>query len=144
MDLVDFIKQFIEKYYPRDHLLIAGALGVFFLIVLILPDSNEEAAAPSRARIAIPIELDRPQAASIPEPVEPLPEPIEMADPQALLADITVWRNVEVQSGDNLSAIFTKVGLWAASVAWARRSSFRIRTTWTEPRSPYRFRPVGR
>ncbi|MEX0962970.1 MAG: peptidoglycan DD-metalloendopeptidase family protein [Pseudohongiellaceae bacterium] len=120
MELIDLIKQFARKqylvvsHYPRDHLTIAGVLGALALILLVLPmgDSNEQASG--RTEIALEIDLD---AAA--EAETALPDSIARSDfvvpseaeAAPILEDVSLWQNVEVKSGDNLSAIFTKVGL---------------------------------
>ena len=128
MELIELIKQFARRqylvvsHYPREHLYIAGALGGLFLILLALPMGAADDAVDGRTEIALEIDLNRSAAASDQAPqvaIEPAdalalsdfvitPEEKEVTP---VLEDVTVWQNIEVKSGDNLSAIFSKVGL---------------------------------
>ncbi|MBT6481491.1 MAG: peptidase M23, partial [Gammaproteobacteria bacterium] len=128
MELIELIKQFARRqylvvsHYPREHLYIAGALGGLFLILLALPMGAEDDAVDGRTEIALEIDLNRSATASDQAPqvaIEPAdalalsdfvitPEEKEVTP---VLEDVTVWQNIEVKSGDNLSAIFSKVGL---------------------------------
>ena len=109
MDFPQTIKQFISKHYPKDHLYIAGSLGVLFLLLLITPgkDNGKVAIVPNQTtQIPIPItrsdyELEESAIANL----------SDYAVTEEALGKITLWQNVEVQSGDNLSGIFNKVGL---------------------------------
>lgn len=118
MEIIDFIKQFVRKqylvvsHYPRDHLYIAGGLCVLALLVLILPNGDSEDAASGRTEIALTIDLD---AANEAEPVDAIELSEFVITPQIeaqpILEDVSLWQNVEVKSGDNISVIFSKVGL---------------------------------
>jgi murein DD-endopeptidase MepM/ murein hydrolase activator NlpD len=128
MELIELIKQFARRqylvvsHYPREHLYIAGALGGLFLILLALPMGAADDAVDGRTEIALEIDLNQSAAASDQAPqvaIEPAdalalsdfvitPEEKEVTP---VLEDVTVWQNIEVKSGDNLSAIFSKVGL---------------------------------
>lgn len=128
MELIELIKQFARRqylvvsHYPREHLYLAGALGGLFLILLALPMGTEDDAVDGRTEIALEIDLNRSATASDQAPqvaIEPAdalalsdfvitPEEKEVTP---VLEDVTVWQNIEVKSGDNLSAIFSKVGL---------------------------------
>ncbi len=138
MDKLELTKQFISKYYPRDHVYLAGALCLFLVCSLLWPASDAESdLAPSGARstsIAVPVgtqstndevstaAVPSPEAATVvstPQPETPSdsgqPSTTDLSDyvvtPEPQLADIAVWKNFEVQQGDTLSTIFTKVGL---------------------------------
>lgn len=135
---MNFVKQFIEKHYPKNHLYLAGALVTLFLLALMIPSSDEGTAVTETARISIPVSLStEPGQPTETKAVNQLPKIIEATQSlaatqtnQALeLSDFVVeavtapvegsanenvinaWQNIEVQKGDNLSAIFTKVGL---------------------------------
>ena len=114
MDFVEISKQLVSKYYPRDHLYIAGALGIFCLALLLVPDDDKGTAVPNKTtQIAIPVALTATGSLQISE-ANPAID-IELEDfvipDEPVLEDITLWRNIEVKSGDNLSAIFSTVGL---------------------------------
>ena len=128
MELIELIKQFARRqylvvsHYPREHLYIAGALGGLFLILLALPMGAADDAVDGRTEIALEIDLNRSAAASDQAPqvaIEPADELAlsdfvitpEEKEATPVLEDVTVWQNIEVKSGDNLSAIFSKVGL---------------------------------
>lgn len=123
MDFVDITKHFVRKYHPRDHLLFAGVLGILFLVVLLFPRTEPYESASHQAQISIPIALnpavsstiqaiDEQKTASLADHVvapDSTAEPLSVAPTS--LSDVTLWQNIEVQSGDSLSAIFSKVGL---------------------------------
>ena len=124
MDAVTHIKQFVDKYYPRDHLYVAGGLALFFVLFLLLPDNEDKGAAVPRQTASIPVATGpasdpaTPDFALPPAAVADTPSAADLeafvvpSEPEApALADITVWKNVEVRSGDNLSTIYSKVGL---------------------------------
>lgn len=116
MDFVEITRQFVSKYYPRDHLYMAGALGALCLILLLIPAGEKGAAVPNQTtQISIPVSLDQSEAPTAEIATPELQAEFDLEDfvvmEEPELGDITVWQNVEVQSGDNLSAIFTKVGL---------------------------------
>ena len=110
MDIVHIGKQFFQKYYPRDHLYVAGVMGVLFLLVLAIPGNDKGSTVPNQTRqIPIPISLETKSDA-----VSQLNRNLELSDfvvTEEESSEINLWRNVEIKSGDNLSAIFTKVGL---------------------------------
>ena len=131
MEVIELIKQFFHKqrlvasHYPRNHLALAGALCGLVLIVLALPLNEESNGEQGRTEISLNIDLnsgseqgikdekgeqDHSEALTMSDFVIPSQTKIQTAT-TPVLEDVTVWRNVEVKSGDNLSAIFSKVGL---------------------------------
>ena len=110
MDIVQIIKQLFQEYYPRDHLYIAGFLGVLFLLLIAAPSDDKESAVPNKTRqIPIPISFE----AITDEDILPNNN-LELSDfvvAKEPSAGVSHWRNVEIKSGDNLSDIFTMVGL---------------------------------
>ncbi|MDD9889152.1 MAG: hypothetical protein OXU30_02275, partial [Gammaproteobacteria bacterium] len=105
--IVQTFKQFVLKYYPKDHLYIAGSMAALFLLLLIIPGEDKGPAVPNQTtRIPIPVTLDAP--GSEPSSSLNLADYVVTAEAPA---EINLWQNVEIKSGDNLSAIFTKVGL---------------------------------
>lgn len=130
MDKLKLTRQFIRKYYPRDHFYLAGALCLLLMLGLLWPGSDAESdmarTRASSTRIAVPVgtqstEAETQSATAVVS--TPQPEAAASADPQSAdlsdyvvsdepeLADISVWKNFEVQQGDTLSTIFSKVGL---------------------------------
>jgi len=107
MNLIEQAAIFIRRYYPRDHLYIAVALAVFVALLFVLPSTESAVAVPLQTRAPIPIATDQTSGMNQIN----LSDYVVPAGNEPLLADITIWKNVQVQSGDNLSAIFTKVGL---------------------------------
>ena len=128
MELIDFIKQYARKqylvvsHYPRDHLTIAGVLCGLFLLLLVLPGGDANDDGSGRTEIVLEIDLN----ASAEQ--EPQSDTLALSDfvvpstavaqstvtptvEQPILEDVSLWKNIEVKSGDNLSVIFTKVGL---------------------------------
>ncbi|MDD9894425.1 MAG: peptidoglycan DD-metalloendopeptidase family protein [Gammaproteobacteria bacterium] len=105
--IVQTFKQFVLKYYPKEHLYIAGSMAALFLLLLIIPGEDKGPAVPNQTtRIPIPVTLDAP--GSEPSSSLNLADYVVTAEAPA---EINLWQNVEIKSGDNLSAIFTKVGL---------------------------------
>ena len=124
MELIELIKQFASKqylvvsHYPRGHLIIAGALCSLVLVLLILPLGDTDEEANGRTEIILDIDLeqnvdteqDQPDALTLSDFVITA-EVAPQAATQPILEDVTLWQNIEVKSGDNLSTIFSKVGL---------------------------------
>ena len=110
MDIVQIIKQFFQEYYPRDHLYIAGFMGALFFLLIATPSDDKGSAVPNKIRqIPIPISFE-----AIPDEVVLPNNNLELSDfvvAKEPSAEASHWRNVEIKSGDNLSAIFTMVGL---------------------------------
>ncbi len=125
MDKLESVRRFIEKYYPRDHVYLAGSLCLLFVISVMWPDGSDDSGSASlsdTARISVPVgprtTAGSGQGVSAPQPLagEVSRDPnIELSDyvveDEPVLADIAVWKNFEVQQGDTLSTIFSKVGL---------------------------------
>ncbi|MDA0281586.1 MAG: peptidoglycan DD-metalloendopeptidase family protein [Proteobacteria bacterium] len=128
MELIELIKQFFRKqylvvsHYPRGHLTLAGALCGLVLVLLLLPLGGDEDEANGRTEIVLDIDLSPEQEQSVATEQEQsdvlaladfviTPQAQPQIEVQPVLEDVTLWRNIEVKSGDNLSAIFSKVGL---------------------------------
>ena len=128
MELIELIKQFSHKqylvvsHYPQGHLTLAGALCGLVLVLLVLPLGGDEDEANGRTEIALDIDLS-PELEKNADTEQEQPDALALSDfvitshaksqieVQLILEDVTLWRNIEVKSGDNLSAIFSKVGL---------------------------------
>ena len=110
MDFLENSKQFIAEYYPKDHLYLAGSLSVLIIIFLAL--TNEEAnylSSSQSKKISIPISSAQTdgleQTATDTSAIQnrrPLKEQTQPSNS---------WQNFTIKSGDNLSNIFSKVGL---------------------------------
>ena len=114
MGFVGFWKQFFSNYYPRGHLYFAGALGIVCLTVLFFVEGEKETVSLEPAtRDVIPIKP--PDLNAVPETETVASNELVLENfvvtEDSSLVDEQLWRQVEVRSGDNLSAIFTKVGL---------------------------------
>ena len=128
MELIELIKQFYHKqylvvsHYPRGHLTLAGALCGLVLVLLVLPLGGDEDEANGRTEIALDIDLS-PELEKNADTEQEQLDALALSDfvitshaksqieVQLILEDVKLWRNIEVKSGDNLSAIFSKVGL---------------------------------
>lgn len=127
MRIIEIAKHFVDKYYPQDHLYIAGGFAVLLLVFLAWPGDNGST-VPDQYQVSIPVALGpgNPSQASVTPDAETgmgtlsydpgdFIAPGKTAAP--MLADEIVpledssWQNVVVKSGDNLSVIFSKVGL---------------------------------
>lgn len=115
MELIDLIKYFVHKqylvvsHYPREHLYIVGVLCSLLLLLLILPldDDGEEFAPRIRTSPEVGLNLGTDE-----QQVDPLAlSGFAITAAAPLIEEAVLWRNIEVQGGDNLSAIFNKVGL---------------------------------
>ena len=138
MSSMNFIKQFFAKHYPRDHLYLAGGLVALFLLVLIIPSSEKGTDVTETTSISIPVSFRGERSPSkdttevaqsadtlantLPAGTNELTQALEYSDfivqvdlppSEDVLSENlkSAWKNIEVQQGDNLSAIFTKVGL---------------------------------
>lgn len=127
MRIVETAKQFIDKYYPQDHLYIAGGLALLLLVFLAWPGDNGST-VPDQAQVSIPVALgpgSAPNTSVVPDAeaagdtlsynpddfiVPGETAALELAD-EIVPTEDSSWQNVVVKSGDNLSAIFSKVGL---------------------------------
>jgi murein DD-endopeptidase MepM/ murein hydrolase activator NlpD len=125
---LEFIKTFIEKYYPREYLYATGGLAGLFVLILLIPNGDDGTTVPKKTQLEVPVTIThsgqaRTQAQAKPQLKDPeLDAAITLSDfvvePEQIAPTIiedTVstpnWRNIEVKQGDNLSAIFSKVGL---------------------------------
>ncbi len=130
MDLLSSLRHAVEKHYPTEHLYLAGGLFFLLLLLSIIPGENNSSEGSTRATIAVPITVNAGQ--ELEDISRELPAEIE-SEP---LADIVMpptdglnalpepqWQRVEVRSGDNLSAIFSKVGLTDQDVYQVLNSS---------------------
>ncbi|MEQ8407224.1 MAG: peptidoglycan DD-metalloendopeptidase family protein [Gammaproteobacteria bacterium] len=129
MELLELGKAFVRKYYPRDHLYLAGGLSLFVLVLLLLPagESDEaglvgtEGADVPQMTTSIPVAVAPNSATQVntSQPTTAQRSALSADDLDAFvvseeaepLADITVWQNIEVKKGDTLSTIFSQVGL---------------------------------
>jgi len=111
MNLTEHIKLFIDKYYPRDHLYLAGVLAVVVALLFLLPGQPAEPAVNGFISKPIPVAVGPTADSSSLASDLDLSEFVVESQPEPELEDVTLWKNVEVRSGDSLSAIFTQVGL---------------------------------
>lgn len=128
MELIELIKQFARKqylvvsHYPRDHIYIAGALCGLILVLLVLPLGGDADGDNGRTEIVLDINLS-PELAQPVDTEQKQRDALALSDfvitphaksqieVQPIVENVTLWRNIEVKSGDNLSTIFSKVGL---------------------------------
>jgi murein DD-endopeptidase MepM/ murein hydrolase activator NlpD len=115
MDLADLTKQFVRRHYPKDHLYLSGVLVLLLFITLIFPSSKTESSpkripisvvtAPEFSEIAIPTTTSEATNLQLSDFI------LDNSEAELPVSELSAWQSVEVQSGDNLSAIFSKVGL---------------------------------
>jgi len=137
MKLLDFTRQFLTRYYPRQHLVAAGFLSLTLVVMLVAAGNDASHANQQRSEL-VRVPLDQPlQGAELSEsqgqessavfdtavPVYPeesidtsgeivrSPGPDELPGLSTDRQDGSAWQHVEVKSGDNLSTIFSRVGL---------------------------------
>ena len=110
MDLYESSKQFLEDYYPRDHLVIVGVLSLIILIFLALPnDGDNTGASTARNKISIPISPAVQENTQLPSPETSGPQEALSLEAPAIAEDS--WQTFVIKGGDNLSEIFSNVGL---------------------------------
>ena len=114
MDLFENSKQFLEEYYPRDHLLIAVLLSLIILIFLAIPnDGDNSASTIARNNISIPIsemiQKEIQEGAQLPSSAITIPQKELNPETPAPIGD--AWQYFVIESGDNLSEMFLNVGL---------------------------------
>lgn len=110
MGFWDSAKLTLSKHYPRNHIMLASALGLGLMITMVFAPDESAHGARINPTPTLPtaqdLKIDAANALAAANP---------MAD--LVIEDSTLqsseWTDLEVQSGDNLSAIFTKVGLSA-------------------------------
>ena len=123
MYLVDFIRQFVSRYYPRQHIIAAGFLSLALLLILLVP-ANESSHANQHRSEMIRLPLQQPgfplqdsasdptmqdsQSPGYPEDAVDKPEASDIGTEEDRDAG---WQHVEVKPGDSLSIIFNRVGL---------------------------------
>ena len=110
MDLFESSKQFLEEYYPRDHLLIAGVLSLIILIFLVIPNDGDNT-EPSIAstKISVPISPAIQELDQLPNSEISIPQ--HQLSPESRPKSRDTWQTFVIKSGDNLSEIFLNVGL---------------------------------
>ena len=110
MDLFESSKQFLEEYYPRDHLLIAGVLSLIILIFLVIPnDGDNTEPSIARNRISVPISPAIQENDELPSSEVSIPQ--RQLSPESRPTSRDTWQTFVIKSGDNLSEIFLNVGL---------------------------------
>lgn len=136
MNPVEFCKQFLIRYYPRQHMIAAGFLSLILVIMLIA--AGNDASHASQGSTLPPVSLDRQlqladdtsnnhdtdgPLADTAVPVYPQqsidtsgeivrsPALDELPGLSTDLHESSAWQHVEVKSGDNLSTLFSRVGL---------------------------------
>lgn len=117
MSIITSLKLTISKYYPRDHLILASCLSLALVVTLVL--APEESAHGARFTVT-PLSNNG---------VDALRDNLEAKhsspsnESQTSSAIDSFWTKVEVQAGDNLSTLFTQVGLSAQDMYKVLNSS---------------------
>ena len=113
MDYWDSAKLTLRKHFPRNHLMLASLLSLVLMVTMVFaPDESAHGARINATPTLPPLQdLNATSAKSLAEAENLLPALVTPNPSQANLN--SEWTDLEVQSGDNLSAIFTKVGLSA-------------------------------
>ena len=115
MHLVDVAKQFFQRYYPQKHLRVAAGLAVITAVLLLLPEPDGSAVT-DQERLTIPVANGSQRDVSTVSASD-----VDISDSEiegfaagshtAVPSDTATWQNVVVRTGDNLSAIFKRLGL---------------------------------
>jgi murein DD-endopeptidase MepM/ murein hydrolase activator NlpD len=107
MSFINSLKLTLSKYYPRDHLILASCLSLVLVVTLVL--APEESAHGARFTVT-PLSnngTDSPPGHFGPEHSDTA----HNNENKNSSAVDSFWTKVEVQAGDNLSTLFTQVGL---------------------------------
>jgi len=115
-ELIASARSLLGRYFPRNHFVLASGLGLLLAIVLV--------STPEKATDSDDLSTLNGHTISLNLPIETTaPAEILAADTNAIKAqtielepDHSEWTDLQVQSGDNLSSIFTKVGLNAQAM----------------------------
>ncbi len=113
MGIWDSIKHTLSKHYPRNHLMLASVLSLVLTVTMVFaPDESAHGARiGATPTLPFPPNLSDNSAKALAEAENMLPVlVIPNNEPSQHNSE---WTDLEVQPGDNLSAIFTKVGLSA-------------------------------
>ena len=136
MNLLETIRQFLTRYYPRQHMMAAGFLSLV-LTIMLLASTNETSHANQQYEESLNTQLQLPTRSSdqtdtaghhvslTEEALSVYPQeaidnsaeidsstgPGELPALSSDLPDQSDWQHIEVQAGDNLSTIFSRVGL---------------------------------
>lgn len=107
MHLKEQAKLLISDRYPRNHLYTAISIAGLVALLSMAPVPEKESFTAFQTKIPVPVSIDPFQANTELN----LSDFIVGTVSEHELADVVDWQNVQIESGDNLSAIFTKVGL---------------------------------
>ena len=110
MKILQAGRKFFQNHYPRDHLYIAGSVTSLMVLILLIPDENQEASNSGGIRsIPIPVVSQEQDPSQL--VLSGTVTPAESVAIEQIEAHASAWQNFEVASGDNLSQIFAKAGL---------------------------------
>ena len=110
MDFFQNSKQFLEDCYPRDHLHIAGILMLVILIFITLPsDEGNNVLSNGPNKISIPIRSVASEETQ--QTISELSDTQKETTFNVGASSEDSWQNFVIKSGDNLSEIFSEVGL---------------------------------
>ena len=110
MKILQAGRKFFQNHYPRDHLYIAGSITSLMVLILLIPDKNQEAGNSGGIRsIPIPVVSQEQDPSQL--VLSGTVTPAESVAIEQIEAHASAWQNFEVASGDNLSQIFAKAGL---------------------------------
>ena len=110
MKILQAGRKFFQNHYPRDHLYIAGSVTSLMVLILLIPDENQEASNSGGIRsIPIPVVSQEQDPSQL--VLSGTITPAESVAIEQIEAHASAWQNFEVASGDNLSQIFAKAGL---------------------------------
>lgn len=115
-ELIASAQSLLGRYFPRNHLVLASGLSLLLVIILV--------STPEKAADGEDLSTSNGHTISLSLPTETTtPAEILATDTNAIKAqtielepDLSAWTDLQVQSGDNLSSIFTKVGLNAQAM----------------------------
>lgn len=118
MESIAKTRHLIKKNYPRRHLMLASCLGVALAVGFLF--SPDESAYGDRLQMPEPLTVNdlsqlvdtTPELNTDPLPFDTLPRPA--VDSSSV--ELALWQELTVEPGDNLSALFNRVGLTASDL----------------------------
>ncbi|MDX1492042.1 MAG: peptidoglycan DD-metalloendopeptidase family protein [Pseudohongiellaceae bacterium] len=118
MDLIDSAKQTLSKYYPRNHFILASGLSLVLVVTLAFTpeEADTDSAQADKGTLNIPLAIELSEPAPAPALMPETEAPTAPTTPAVDEETYSAWTDLKVESGDNLTSIFNRVGLSSQSM----------------------------
>jgi murein DD-endopeptidase MepM/ murein hydrolase activator NlpD len=103
----------LGKHFPRNHLMLASVLSLVLVMTLVFAPEESAHGARINATPTLPSTDEFPLDSNTATAATATPLSDRVISNESTITGMPEWTELEVQSGDNLSALFTKVGLSA-------------------------------